>query len=194
MALNLGTQAGNYDPYVKYNAKSGRWYTKQNDIEVEVHNPVFIADFLNIKTGWFLFLEGQAPDKVLDKTLSEQAPKPGDAHKRGFCLRLFSNQYFGGIVELSGASMHLNSAISALYDLYDTAPESKQGMLPVVAFTGSTPSKDKFGTNYKPNFSIQKWVPRPAEFDGGVSETAADPQDDSVEAAPAVQNTGVSEF
>lgn len=187
------TSGGDFDPYVKYNAKSGRWYTKQNDAEVEVNDPVFVADFANIKTGWLLFIEGQAPDKVFDKSLTEHAPRPSDAHKRGFQLRLFSNTHFGGVAELSGASMHLNNAISELYDQYEAAPEAKQGMLPVVAFTGSTPSKDKFGTNYKPNLEIRKWVPRPPEFDGDAGQEEVAPQP-APQPAAAPASTGVSEF
>lgn len=170
MALNIVSQGGDFDPYVKYNAKAGRWYIKGENGEVEVQNPVFVADFANIKTGWLLFLEGQAPDKVWDVSLTQPAPKPSDAHKRGFGLRLFSKTSFGGVVDLSGASMHLNGSINDLYTAYEVAPEAKQGLLPVVKFAGATPMKDKMGTNYKPNFVIEKWVARPAEFDGDTAQ------------------------
>lgn len=184
MALNIVSQGGDFDPYVKYNAKAGRWYIKGENGEEEVQSPVFVADFANIKTGWLLFLEGQAPDKVWDASLTQPAPKPSDAHKRGFGLRLFSKSFFGGVVDLSGASMHLNNAVNDLYVSYEAAPEAKQGLLPVVKFTGATPMKDKMGTNYKPNFVIEKWVPRPAEFDASNDEAPA-------QAAPAAS---VSEF
>ena len=189
MPLNI-TSTADFDPYVKYNAKSGRWY---NNEDSEINSPVFIADFANIKTGWFLFLEGQAPDKVLDSVLGQQGAKPSDTHKRGFVLRLFSSKSFGGVVELSGSSMHLNNAITDLYNQYDSAAESKEGKLPVVAFTGSTPSKDKFGTNYKPNFTIEKWVDRPAEFDasGAPTPEATVQQPDAPSQAA---TTGASEF
>ena len=189
MALNIGSTGGDFDPYVKYNAKAGRWYLKD---DVEVQNPVFVADFSSIKTGWLLFLEGQAPDNTWDADLSNPAPKPSDKHKRGFKLRLFSGQHFGGVVELSSSSMHLCASINDLYTQYEAGAASNQGMLPVVKYTGSTPMKDKMGTNYKPNFVIEKWVPRPAEFDAVKEDTPvaqAVPQ-----AAPAVQSTGASEF
>ncbi len=180
MALNIVTQGGDFDPYVKYNAKSGRWYLKD---DVEVVNPVFVADFANIKTGWLLFAAGTAPDKVWDASLTQPAPKPSDMHKRGFGLRLFSKASFGGIVDLSGASMHLNSAVNDLYSAYEAAPEAAKGMLPVVKFTGSTPMKDKQGTNYKPNFVIEKWVARPPEFDAS-----------SDQPSPAAAASSASEF
>lgn len=160
--LNIVSSNESFDPYVKYNAKAGRWYLKD---DVEVNNPVFVADFANIKTGWLLFLEGQAPNNVWDESLSNAAQKPSDKHKRGFEVRLFSKASFNGVVQLSSSSMHLCSAINDLYVQYESAAESKQGKLPVIQYTGSTPMKDKMGTNYKPNFKIEKWVDRPKEFD-----------------------------
>jgi hypothetical protein len=163
--LNIVSKSeGNYDPYVKYNAKAGRWYVKGDNGEVEVQNPVFVPDFANIKTGWLYFAEGQAPSKVFDAQVGLAAEKPSPNHKRGFQLRLFSKNSFGGVVELASSSMHLCASIQELYEAYDAAAESKAGKLPVVKFTGSTPMKDKMGTNYKPNFVIEKWVDRPVEL------------------------------
>ena len=191
MGLNIVSSGGDFDPYVKYNAKSGRWYFKDGDAETEVQNPTFVPDFEGIKTGWLLFLEGQAPDKVMDANLSTPAPKPSDQHKRGFELRLFSNDSFKGIVELSATSMHLCNAINALYEQYEEGKASNENKLPVVKYTGSTPSKDKFGTNYKPNFEIEKWVDRPAEFDGAGSVGGETPAPVVAVQAPA---SSVSEF
>jgi len=177
MSLNIVSQGGDFDPYLKFNAKAGRWYTKKDDQEIEVQNPVFVADFANIKTGWFYFKAGAAPQKVFDVSLSQPAPKPDatyaddkgvirDCFKRGFSLRLFSNASFGGVVELSGSSMHINNSINDLFIAYEAAPEKAQGLLPVVKCNGTTAMKDKHGTNYRPNFVIEKWVTRPAELDG----------------------------
>ena len=183
--LNITSSGGDFDPYVKYNAKSGRWYFKDGDEEKEVEKPTFVADFDNIKTGWMLFLEGQAPDKVFDVNLTEPAPKPSDQHKRGFVVRLFSEKSFNGVVELSATSMHMCNSINELYEQYDA--DKKDGKLPVVSFTGSTPMKDKFGTNYKPNFKIEKWVDRPEAFSTS---------NDAVETATpeSVADSGESEF
>lgn len=188
MGLNIVSAGGNFDPYVKYNAKAGRWYFKKDDQEIEVQNPVFVADFAKIKTGWLLFIEGQAPSKEWDVNLSTPAPKPSDKHKRGFSLRLFSSNSFGGVVDLSSSSMHLCNAINELYDQYERGVASNAGKLPVVKYTGSTPMKDKMGTNYKPNFVIEKWVARPAEFDVANEDAAP------MVAAPVAMAAGGSEF
>jgi len=183
--LNITSTGGTFDPYIKYNAKAGRWYVKKDDKEQEIQNPVFVADFDNIKTGWILFLEGRAPSKVYDASIGNPAERPDEKHKRGFSLRMFSKA-FGGVVELSSSSMHLCASIDDLYQQYDAGKASNKGMLPVVKYTGSTPMKDKMGTNYKPNFVIEKWVARPAEF-----ETS---QDNTPVEAPAPKAAATSEF
>ena len=64
MSLDIGS--GSSRPYVKYNAKAGRWYIRGESDDVEIQPPTFIIDFDNIVSGWFLFREGQAPDRALD--------------------------------------------------------------------------------------------------------------------------------
>lgn len=188
MGLNIG-QSGEFRPYCKYNAKAGRWYVKKDDAEVEVPNPTFVADFDNIKTGWFLFMEGQAPSIVHDKSLTEPAAKPSDKHKRGFEVDLYSQNLFGGVVVMTAASMHVNNAINDVYEQYEAQRGANAGKLPVVSCTGTTPMKDKMGTNYRPNLSIVKWVDRPAEMAAESTSSPAQKQDTT----PA-QAAGVSEF
>lgn len=188
MALNIVSTNADFTPWVKYNAKAGRWYVKGENGETEVQNPTFVADFDTIKTGWLLFLEGQAPSKIWDETLTNPAPRPDDKHKRGFSLNLFSNASFGGVVELASSSMHLCNSINDLYTQYETGKASNPGKLPVIKFTGSTPMKDKMGTNYKPEFKIEKWVDRPVELSGAAAVATQTPE------PPKTAKTSVSEF
>lgn len=190
MGLNI-VSSGEFKPYCKYNAKSGRWYVKKDEAEQEIANPTFVADFDNIKTGWFLFLEGQAPNIVYDVNLQTPSAKPSDAHKRGFEMDLFSQATFGGVVVMSAASMHTCSAVNDLYEQYEKERDANKGMLPVVQAVGATPMKDKFGTNYRPELKILKWIPRPAEFGGQSSNVAGTNNPAPVQAAPA---NSVSEF
>jgi hypothetical protein len=179
MALNITTEAGSFLPFIKYNAKADKWFKREDKQDVEISRPTFVADFKNIKTGWFHYEEGQAPSIVLDPSLEVKAAKPSDKHKRGFEMELFSKNSFGGVVKFGSASMHVCNAIAELYNEYEASAEAKAGQLPVVEVAGSTPQKDKFGTNYKPTFKIVKYVDRPAEFDEAqetVSPAAATPQ------------------
>lgn len=164
MALNLGKSSGDFLPFLKFNAKAGRFYKREGEQDVEVSSPVFVADFGNIKTGWFLYQEGQAPSIVYDANLSTPAAQPSEKHKRGFKVNVYSEKTLGGLVEFAGASMHLSNAISEVYEAYEQDAAKNQGKMPVVACTEITPQKDKMGTNYKPTFVIQKWVDAPEAF------------------------------
>lgn len=173
MGLNIVQQqgSGTYDPYIKYNGKAGRFYLKdESGEEVEIVPTSFVTDLENIKTGWLMFVAGMAPDKVWDKDLATPASRPSENHKRGFAVRLFSKA-FGGVVELSGSSMHLCNSINDLYETFEKTKET--GKVPVVKFTGTSAMKDKQGTNYKPNFVIEKWIDRPAELSAAPANASA---------------------
>jgi hypothetical protein len=202
--LDISNGGGDFTPWVKYNAKAGRWYVKGESGDMEVEKPVFVADFANIKTGWFYYASGQAPEVILDPALNQRAEKPDrtytdsngkvkDCFKRGFALNLFSASCFGGVVELSGTSATLSGPINDLYMQYEKSEEMKAGKLPVIAFVKSDAITGQHGTNYTPVFEIQKWVDRPAEFDS-VSPVAANEAASSSAPAPAAASGGVSEF
>lgn len=180
--------SGDFTPYVKYNAKAGRWYVKKDDAEVEVQNPVFVADLANAKKAWMHFMEGQAPNLVYFPSLDAQVAKPSENHKLGVSVNLYSDAMFGGVVKLESNSINTCSAIGELHAQFDAAPESKQGKLPVVKVTGAEPIKGNFGTNYKPVFVIEKWIDRPAALSEQSNDTPA------AAPAPVAQSSGLSEF
>jgi hypothetical protein len=163
MPLNIGA-TGSIRPYVKFNAKADKWFAKGEAGDVEIARPTFIADLDNIATGWLRFLEGQAPERVMDPALDRPAPSPGDGFKRGFVLAVYSQKFFGGVVELSSASIHMGNAIRQVYSDFEAQRGSHPGQVPVIACTGSEPMKDRYGTNYRPKLEIVKWVDRPAEL------------------------------
>lgn len=169
MGLNFGGSGGDFLPFLKFNAKAGRFYTKNNDVEVEVANPTFVADLNNIKTGWICYAEGQAPNYVWDVNLSTPAPKPSDKHKRGFMFNIFGKDVLSGVREFASASMHACAAINDVYTTFESEKHANPGKYPVLSCTGTTPQKDKMGTNYRPNFAIQKWVDAPQELKDAAS-------------------------
>jgi hypothetical protein len=177
-------------PYVKYNAKSGRWYVKKDGEEIEVQTPTFVADLKNARRAWMHFEKGQAPNVFYFPTIDANTPKPSDKHKLGLSIHLFSPTTFGGVVRMESCSIATCTALGKLYDQYDKANESKQGFLPVVKATGTIGIPSDYGTNYEPVFVIEKWIPRPKEFDE-VEGNAAAPV---APAAPVVAASSVSEF
>lgn len=176
MPLNIGG-SGTIKPYVKFNAKADKWFVRGPDgDDQEITRPTFLLDLKNICTGWFRFLEGQAPERVIDPSLDHPAPAPGEGFKRGFVVMAFSQKFFGGAVEFSSASIHLSNAIRELYSAFEEqgAKPENRGKIPVIACTGSDPMKDKFGTNYKPRLEIVKWADRPAELPDASPVDSAD--------------------
>lgn len=174
---------GDFTPYVKYNAKAGRWYTKKDEQgapEFEVTNMTAIFDMDNLRTGWFDFPAGGAPDKVFDPSLAEAAPKPGDNHKRGFQLLAFSDANLLGKREFSSTAGVVIEAMNALHDHWLAGKNTNPGKLPVVKCSGVLPITGKHGTNYQPVLEIVAWADRPAEL-AGAPATAAAP---ATQAAP----------
>jgi hypothetical protein len=163
MPLNIGA-TGSIKPYVKFNAKADKWFAKGETGDVEIARPTFIADLANIVTGWLRFLEGQASERVMDPALDRAAPSPGNGFKRGFVLAVYSQNFFGGLAELSSASIHMGNAIREVYSDFEAQRGSHPGQVPVIACTGSEPMKDRYGTNYRPKLEVVKWVARPAEL------------------------------
>lgn len=176
---------GSYDPYIKWNGKSGRFFIKENDADKEVTPDRFILDLENVKTGWMHFAAGMAPDRVWDASLSQPAARPTENHKRGFLVKVYSKN-LGGKFELSGNSMHLCAAMNDLYSAFEAEKSSNVGKVPVVKYDGSTAMKDKHGTNYKPKFVLEKWVDRPAELDATPAQASAPAA--QAQAAPAASS------
>lgn len=160
---------GNFTIYLKYNAKAGRWYTKDDKpeaAEYEVTDMTAVFDLQNVRTGWFLFAAGVAPVKQFDPSLTEAAAKPGEGFKRGFEVNVFSGKNIGGVREFASTAGAVIDSINSLYDAYEIAPERAQGKLPVVKCTGVNPVTGKHGTNYSPTLEIVAWVDRPVELAG----------------------------
>lgn len=192
MALNIGG-SGTVKPYCKYNAKSDKWFVRAAEGgDKEIPRPTFLIDLKNIRTGWFRFLEGQAPERCIDPSLDRTAPKPSEGFKRGFVVMCFSQKFFGGAVEFGSASNHLSNAIRDIYARFEEEagrPEN-HGKVPAVTCTGADAMKDKFGTNYRPKFELVKWADRPAELPDASPVTESDvwkPRDAATQqqAAPA---------
>ena len=133
MPLNLQPRSSeDFTPYLKFNGKAGRWYTKTDTGEErEVLNLTAIFDLGTIKTGWILFSEGAAPDTVWDNG-SGVSPAPSPKHKRGFAVNVYSPQVLGGLREFSSTSNGAIIAIRELYDTYEQTYDPQKTMVPVV--------------------------------------------------------------
>lgn len=166
MSLNLPEGGGgNYVPYIKYNAKSGRmsYRPEGSKDDVELRTPVKLAfDFQSIQTGWISFsVNGGPPTKRWDPSLKTEAlsPEPGnDKCKRGFRLLVSVGLKGVGLRELMSTAGVVLEPIKALYETWEQHGNREE--IPVVVFDGAEAVKGVHGTNYKPIFSIEKYVPR----------------------------------
>jgi hypothetical protein len=199
MSLNVEPRiGGDFIPYLKFNAKAGRWYSKTEDGgEQEVVNLTAIFDLAQIKTGWILFTEGQAPSSVWDNGAT--APQPTPQHRRGFSVNVFSPKEIGGLREFSSSSNAAIIAIKEMYEeQYESAPEAKKGMVPVVTCEKVFPVKSRQGTNYQPVLKITKWVPRPQAMPATIAaEPEVPPPVNSAKpaaAAPPTETESAEEF
>jgi hypothetical protein len=177
MPLNLSTNEGEFTPYIKYNAKAGRFYVRPDGgtEDVEISNPVLAFDMANIKTGWIYFAEGIGPEKVWDPSNDHPAPKPPGSKKfkRGFEVQTFSNALIPGtkqkigLREFSSTAGNVISAIVEMFNEFETGAAANKGKVPVFACTGVKPVIGAFGTNYEPLFELKQWVERSRipEFD-----------------------------
>lgn len=154
--MPIKVYSGEIKPFIKYNAKAGRWFVGEDELSLPVR---LVADFQNLRTGWFRFSEGAAPERVLDPALDNEAPKPGQRFKRGFIVTVLSKQH--GALEFSSASFHTLSAIADVFNEWESGDTTK---LPIIECNGVTAMKDKAGTNYKPNLKIKQLINRPDEL------------------------------
>jgi hypothetical protein len=174
MPLNLEPRSSeDFTPYLKFNGKAGRWYTRTDTGEDrEILQLTAIFDLAHIKTGWILFAEGTAPDTVWDNG-AIPAP-PSTQHKRGFAVNVYSPKLIGGLREFSSTSNGAIIAMKELYDAYEKQFDPQKRLVPVVTCESVQAVKSKFGTNYQPVLKIVKWVPRPQDMpDASTAKSSA---------------------
>lgn len=183
MPLNLSVSEGDFTPYIKYNAKAGRFYAKAEGAteEAEIINPLLAFDMANIKTGWLFYQEGVGPQKVWDSSASQTAPRPTGPQKwkRGFEVMVMGNGIIPGtnqklgLREFSSTAGNVISAILRMYGEYEAGLTQNPDKVPVYGCDGVKPIVGAYGTNYEPLFVLKSWVERSkvSDFDKHVSQT-----------------------
>lgn len=172
-ALDLALNEG-FTPYVKYNAKAGRWFVKHNDNETEIVNPTFAVDFDNAASGWFAFVAGEGPRRVLD-TENGRRDKPAPVgkveFKRGVTLNLIGLETLDeldgaplGVREWTTTALAARRAIARMERDWRAGSTRNPGKVPLFACKGVQTIKGKNGDSFEPNVSLIEWIARPEEF------------------------------
>ncbi len=170
MPLNLSISDGEFTPYIKYNAKAGRWYVKPEGAteEVEIQNPALAFDMANIRTGWLFYAEGSGPEKTWDPSPTQMAARPAGPRKfkRGFEVMVYSNGIVPGtphkigLREFSSTAANVIGAILRMHGEYEAGMVANKGKVPVFACKGVKPITGAYGVNYEPQFTLIQWVDR----------------------------------
>lgn len=186
MPLNLSVGGEEFTPYLKYNAKAGRFYVRPKDAQqdVEVEKPRLLFDMINIKTGWIFYQEGVGPERVWDPSPSQAAPRPAGPRKfkRGFEVMVVGGDNLHGIGKLglrefSSTATNVISAIHKMYAAYEAGLAANPGCVPFYRCTAVLGVQGSYGTNYEPVFELISWVDRKKapEFDAHLA--SADNED-----------------
>lgn len=170
MPLNLSVGDGDFTPYLKYNAKAGRFYVKPEGAteEVEILNPFLAFDMANIRTGWLYYSEGAGPEKVWDPSLAQMAPRPAGPQKwkRGFEVMVYGNGIIPGtnkrlgLREFSSTAANVIAAILRMYSEYEVGAKANPNAVPAYLCEGVKPINGAYGVNYEPTFVLKSWVAR----------------------------------
>lgn len=169
MPLNLSVGDGDFVPYLKYNAKAGRFYVKPEGAteEIEISGPVLAFDMANIRTGWLYYAEGSGPEKVWDPSPTQMAPRPPGPKKfkRGFEVMVLGNTILPGgkkmgLREFSSTAGNVIASILRMHATYEDGLRANPGKVPVFKCSGVKPITGAYGVNYEPQFDLVKWVDR----------------------------------
>jgi hypothetical protein len=188
MSIDLGL-SDRFTPFIKYNAKAGRWTVRRDDNEVEIVNPRFAIDFDGIETGWLNYPKGDAPKRVFDlPNGGERQPKPAPIgsidFKRGFVVHVFASEprdELGGdplgLREFSSTALAVRKPINRAYEEYLRERLNNPGKIPIFRCDGTNVIKGKAGDSFEPRLVLEGWVERLLEFegDGGGPVTQAPP-------------------
>ncbi len=167
MSLNLRA-GGTYVPHLRWMASIP---TFTLSVEGGDHQPVqfeqALIDLWNVCTGWAKFDEGQAPKWVMDPDLSTPADNPGEGWGRGFAVYLYNSQVFDehNVREFATSATGASMAMQALHtEFEEQRKDHNRGEVPIVQFSGATPTKVGRGQTSVPQLQIVGWTARPADF------------------------------
>ena len=169
MPLNLTVNDGDISPYLKYNAKAGRFYVRPegSQQDEEIDRPRLAFDMANIKTGWIFYQEGAGPEKVWDPSPTQMAPRPAGPRKfkRGFEVMVFGADTLPrvgriGLREFGSTASNVITAILGMHAEYEAGMAANPNAVPFYACTGVRPIQGAYGTNYEPQFVLKAWVER----------------------------------
>lgn len=165
--LNLSTGGESSVPFIKYNAKAGRWSVRDHEgKDAPIQNPRFAIELENFRTGWICFPPGLPPIFVWDEQ-GVRAPRPEGDYKEGFEVWVMGTDPqpgLGGapigVRQWTSTAYAVKAGITALNRLYEQHKADHPDAVPVVRMVNVNIQKGDYGDNYEPVFQIETWVER----------------------------------
>jgi len=162
--------------WVSYKPQKDEWVYNDGEPSEKAMS-AFIFDYVNIKAGWGKVQAGASPEYLWREDLLKPDPKPSDEHKASRSVDLyFNDEHLKGVYSWTTNGWGPVTGINEVYEKVTNHPEKKDGLLPVIKYTGSEEKKFSVGSSRIPQFEIIKWVERPADWDAEpVVEAAPEP-------------------
>jgi hypothetical protein len=166
MPLNIAS-SGDFVPYLKYDAKSGRFKVKPDGTDqwVEIRDFNLAFDMEHIRTGWIWYpQDGAPPHKMWSPSVSaDVGPRPGLDYKLGFEVMVYGNTIIPGTNSKIGLrSWSANafctvSSINEMYAAFEKELPANPGKCPIYAFKTVKETEGAY-INYKPVFELVAWA------------------------------------
>jgi hypothetical protein len=171
--MALGKRKNEFLQSAKYDARYGRLYTQDREMENgkwEVKqrdvtdNFRAIFDMHNLQKGWIEFPKGAPPVAVLVPVGAQHdvGEPPNDNFKEG--LRLLVKTDDGEVREMLSTAAAFWEGIDELHNAYIAGLVDHPDKLPVVAFESTREKRTANGISYVPVFTIVDHVARPPEL------------------------------
>jgi hypothetical protein len=171
IGMPSGSNGGAIPPRIEYDSKAGRWHRVERSqnaanewvtekFEME-KGDVFVMDMATIEVGWIAFAS-TGPDFQMVPNGQSVGPKPSDAHKFGFRVKVLLPKEETPRTFASTAK----AVLGVIDELHTKAESGPVGQVPVVKIAGTrmveTKGPQGVTRNYAPLVEIVKYVPRPA--------------------------------
>lgn len=169
MPLNLHPGSGDFTPYMKFNAKEGRWYIggEKGEGDIEIENPRLAMDLENIETGWICFPQGSAPQYALDvgnHRLPQPEPIGSQDFREGFRVTVHcTNKVDGneiGLREWASCAGAVKEQILYIYGEWERVKEEHLHEVPVYVCEGVKKIESRYEGSFRPMMKLEKWVSR----------------------------------
>ena len=172
--------------WVAYKPQKDEWVYNDGEVSEQAMS-FFLFDYENIKQGWGKVQAGVSPEYKWREDISIPDTKPGDGFKPARSVDLyFRDEHLQGVYSWTTNGWGPVTGINIIYEKIINHPEKKEGMLPVIKFTGTEEKKFSVGSTKVPQFEIIKWAERPADWlnedvvESAPEEVAEDKPEDNI--------------